>query len=59
MISAADNGRILGYDNTHNHHHRHFRGTVEEIEFQSYEELVARFERELFELWRAEDDQEK
>ena len=55
VICAADNGRILGYDNTHDHHHRHFRGTVEEIEFESYEGLLARFERELRELWGAED----
>jgi len=54
-ICTADNGRVLGYDNTHEHHHRHFMGEVENVEFVSYEALVARFERELYELWRIED----
>ena len=57
-ICAADNGRVLGYDNSHEHHHRHFMGRIEKIEFHGYEALVARFERELQTLWRAEDDDE-
>ena len=51
-IYAADNGRVLGYDNTHNYHHRHFMGKVEKIEFHGYDALVKRFESELYELWR-------
>lgn len=54
-ICAADNGRVLGYDNTHEYHHRHCMGQVEKFEFHGYEELVNRFERELHALWRAED----
>jgi hypothetical protein len=57
-ICAADNGRVLGYDNTHEYHHRHFMGRVEKVVFHGYEALVARFERELHALWRAEDDGE-
>jgi hypothetical protein len=57
-ICAADNGRVLGYDNTHEYHHRHFMGQVEEVDFHGYEALVTRFERELHALWRAEDEQE-
>lgn len=57
-IYAADNGRVLGYDNTHDCHHRHFVGKVETIEFHGYEELVTRFEAELYELWRTEDGQD-
>ena len=56
-ICAVDNGRVLGYDNTHQHHQRHFRGTTREIDFSGYPALVARFERELHELWKAEDEQ--
>ncbi|MGA9644031.1 MAG: DUF6516 family protein [Terriglobales bacterium] len=55
-IYAADNGRVLGYDNTHNYHHRHFMGKVEKIEFHGYDALVKRFESELYELWRTEDE---
>ena len=31
--SSVDNGRVLGYDNSHNYHHRHFRGRQEPFEF--------------------------
>jgi hypothetical protein len=54
-----DTGRILGYDNAHDHHHRHFMGKVEDIDFESYEALVIRFESEVQELWRIEDEQER
>jgi hypothetical protein len=55
-ICAVDNGRVLGYDNMHQYHHRHFRGKTEEIAFSTYPALAARFERELQELWKAEDE---
>jgi len=55
-ICAVDNGRVLGYDNTHQYHHRHFRGKTEEIEFSNYAALLARFERELHQLWKEEDE---
>jgi len=57
-LYGGDNGRVLGYDNAHGVHHRHFMGKVSTLEFKSYEELVARFEDELRELWRLEDEQE-
>ena len=56
-ICSRDNGRVLGYDNSHGHHHRHFMGTVGAFEFRSYQELVDRFQREVEALWRQEDDQ--
>jgi hypothetical protein len=28
-LSAEDNGRVLGYDNSHGHHHRHYGGEQE------------------------------
>lgn len=56
-VCAADNGRVLGYDNAHSYHHRHFRGRVEPIEFTSYEELAQRFMDEVHELWRIEDEE--
>lgn len=54
-VCAVDNGRVLGYDNAHDYHHRHFMGEVTEIEFTSFDELVSRFEAEVYELWRQED----
>ena len=58
-VCGVDNGRVLGYDNTHEYHHRHFRGEVEEIEFRGYQALVARFEHEVHALWKAEDGDEE
>lgn len=45
-IYAGDNGRVIGYDNAHGYHHRHFMGTVEPMEFVSFEEVEARFEQD-------------
>ena len=46
-ICSQDNGRVLGYDNSHGHHHRHFMGTVEAFEFRGYPKLVDRFKKKL------------
>jgi hypothetical protein len=43
-IFQADNGRVLGYDNAHGYHHRHFKGKVESFEFVSFEDVETRFE---------------
>jgi len=51
-IATVDNGRVLGYDNSHRLHHRHRMGKVEPIEFTTFEELRRRFEREWIELAR-------
>jgi hypothetical protein len=55
-VCAKDNGRVLGYDNSHDHHHRHFMGTQEPFAFTRYEALAARFYREVRGLWRKEDE---
>ena len=46
-LFAGDNGRVLGFDNAHNYHHRHFMGQVEAVPFENYEATVARFRQEL------------
>lgn len=43
-IHAGDNGRVVGYDNAHGFHHRHFLGKVVEVNFESFEDIEARFE---------------
>jgi hypothetical protein len=55
-ICGVDNGRVLGYDNSHGYHHRHFMGTVEPIEFHGYQHLAERFYAEVRELWSDEDE---
>lgn len=47
-LCNLDNGRVLGFDNCHGYHHRHYMGKEENIDFSTYEELVEQFERE----WR-------
>nr|WP_233253678.1 DUF6516 family protein [Limnohabitans sp. 2KL-1] len=48
MIYSGDNGRVLGYDNSHGFSHRHSLGTVTAEAFPGYEALYERFESE----WR-------
>lgn len=51
LIYGGDNGRVLGYDNTHNFHHKHYFGEISEIvDFVTYENLLERFENELKEF---------
>jgi hypothetical protein len=57
-ICGADNGRVVGYDNSHNHHHRHFMGKQEPFEFTGYEALVRRFYDEVRDLWRSKDQEQ-
>jgi hypothetical protein len=45
-IFAGDNGRVVGYDNAHDGHHRHYLGKVEPIVFISFEDIEARFEQD-------------
>ena len=49
-LCAKDNGRVVGYDNSHGDHHRHFAGTEEKFAFISYERLLERFLNEVREL---------
>lgn len=45
-IHRGDNGRVLGFDNAHSYHHRHYMGKVEAVEFESYESTLERFQQE-------------
>lgn len=45
-IYTGDNGRVLGYDNCHGYHHRHYMGNENAIEFLSFEDIKDRFEKE-------------
>ncbi len=49
-IHRGDNGRVLGFDNAHDHHHRHYMGQVETVEFTGYEAIVERFQNEWQEI---------
>ncbi|MFA7241213.1 MAG: DUF6516 family protein [Sulfuricellaceae bacterium] len=48
-IHSGDNGRVLGFDNAHDYHHRHYLGRVEPVAFTDYDAILARFQEE---WWR-------
>jgi hypothetical protein len=50
VMFRGDNGRILGFDNAHGYHHRHYMGRVEAIDFESYEVILERFQQEWLEI---------
>ena len=54
-ICNEDNGRVLGYDNNHGYHHRHYMGIEEKVNFVSFEDIKNRFETE----WREIHDKNK
>lgn len=45
-ICQIDNGRVLGFDNAHDYHHRHYMGEVTAVEFTSYEATLEKFQQE-------------
>ena len=50
-IYPNDNGRVIGYDNSHNFHHKHYFGQITELDdFVSYQELVQRFKNDIKEF---------
>jgi len=51
LVFSDDNGRVIGYDNAHNSHHKHYLGEITEVsDFISYQDLVDRFEKEITEF---------
>src|ERR1035437_3257945 len=55
-LTGADNGRILGFDNAHDVHERHFMGEVREVEFNGFNETSSRFYREVEALRRSYEE---
>ena len=43
-LHGRDNGRVVGYDNQHGYHHRHWFGEVSPVDFISFEHIEALFE---------------
>ena len=54
----VDHGGVLGYDNSHGYHHRHFMGRVEAVQFTTYKAHLKRFMKEVHALWRIEDEED-
>lgn len=49
-IYQGDNGRVLGFDNAHGYHHRHYMGEIETVGFVSYEATQEKFQQEWLEI---------
>lgn len=47
-ICDLDNGRVIGYDNSHGYHHRHDMGKEKPVDFENYEKIAEKFDKE----WR-------
>ena len=52
-ICQVDNGRVLGYDNAHSYHHRHYMGEVQAVSFTSYQATLETFQQEWLEIAKA------
>ena len=46
QLFSGDNGRVIGFDNAHGYHHRHYYGKVEAVNFTRYEDIEMLFEKE-------------
>lgn len=44
QLFQGDNGRVIGYDNAHGVHHRHYFGEISPVDFVSFEDIEERFE---------------
>jgi hypothetical protein len=55
---GSDNGRIVGFDNAHGVHERHFLGKVEPFQFEGYLATPERFYREAERLRRNYEDKD-
>lgn len=50
-VFAQDNGRVVGYDNAHDFHHRHYFGEIVEVDdFINYQDQVLRFRDDIKEF---------
>jgi hypothetical protein len=45
-IYEGDNGRVVGYDNQHGYHHRHYFGDIKAVPYISYEDIEDQFEQD-------------
>jgi len=49
-LHSGDNGRVVGYDNQHGYHHRHYFGAVEPVKFTSFEDIETQFQTDWISL---------
>ncbi len=49
-LYQGDNGRVLGYDNAHGFHERHFMGHASTTDFEGFAAQYGRFLNEVLEI---------
>lgn len=47
---SGDNGRVVGYDNAHGFHHRHYFGVVQPVNFVSFDDIESKFQEDWLKL---------
>lgn len=52
-LVKLDNGRVLGFDNAHGVHERHYLGQVHPVEFDGFPAIAERFYREAEKIRRS------
>lgn len=55
-VFSVDNGRVLGFDNAHGTHERHYMGEVTPVPFAGYLETMTLFYREAEALRRSYEE---
>ena len=44
LIHSGDNGRVVGYDNAHGYHHKHYFGVVTPVAFVNFDAMEEQFQ---------------
>lgn len=57
-VFAQDNGRVLGYDNAHGVHERHYKGSVEVVQCKDYLSTATRFYKEVARIRSSYDSED-
>lgn len=55
-LTRVDHGRILGYDNRHGHHERHFMGKRQAVDYEGFPSISERFYQEVAAIRRGYED---
>lgn len=44
LVHSGDNGRVVGYDNAHGYHHKHYLGVVTPVAFVNFDMMEEQFQ---------------
>ena len=55
-LTGIDHDRVLGYDNRHGYHERHFMGKVQAVDYEAFPSISERFYQEVAAIRRGYED---